>query len=69
MELSKGDEMVNLYQYSNGGTPNSKEVSSTTLKSDYDDYHSGNYDQDQIDALRIEQMERNYNSYNVISDV
>ena len=66
LDLSN-EEMINLYQYTNGGTHNSKEVSSTTLKSDYEDYTSGNYDQDQIDALRIEQMERNYHA--VVSDV
>jgi Golgi nucleoside diphosphatase len=70
VEFKTGDENINLYQYTNGTThPNYKEVSSTTLKSDYDDYNSENYDQDQIDALRIEQMERNYNSYNMISNV
>ena len=70
VEFKTGDENINLYQYTNGTTqPNYKEASSTTLKSDYDDYNSENYDQDQIDALRIEQMERNYNSYNMISNV
>lgn len=69
IDINHGDEAIKIYQYSNGGTNNSKEVSSGTLKSDYEDYPSGHYDQDQIDALRMEQMERNHNTYNIVSEV